>query len=224
MKQLKIITKRKDTVDLCIDIIGNNYVDTIVRDFAYFDVVQQSLTVKNNCETELILPARTLFVQQDANGSTFKATVKNTVIPVGASIEIPVYYNGVYKGDLSTVLYTFTLLNTNINYRINTSSNDTLGTITDINLISSNRVNRTFSLNDFTSHFSDPDEDTIKSVIIEGDVSYLLLNGISYTQGTKISASDINTGKLVAKAPNQNDAKTYLTTYKIEDSKNKIIT
>lgn len=223
MKQLKIIIKARDIVENCIVVLDTVYTDVILRNHQYFNSTQKSLRVKNNCATALTLPARTLFTQTDNNGSTFKGTINNTLIGAGATVNVPVYYNGEYKSNIFTATYNFTLVNTYITYSINTSNNDLPGSIGNLTLESGNRVNRPFTVADFTNIYSDPDGNQIAFVIIEGGVGHIQYNNAPYVSGTNVPIADVAAGKLVAIAPNQNAVAVYISTLKVKDDNNLII-
>ena len=223
MKQLKIIIKARDIVENCISFIDVNYTDTILRGNQYFDIIQKNLIVKNNCSTPLTIPARILFSQVDNQSSTFNALIKRTTIAPGTTINLPVYYNGIYKGLLNTLTYNFKLINTNITYIINTVNNDTPGTITDLTFELNNRTTRVFVMSDFTTIYNDPDGNQIAFVIIEGGVSHIYYNNIPYVSGTEVPVADIVAGKLKTVAPDQNAGIVYISTLKIKDDNNNII-
>lgn len=68
--------------------------------------------------------------------------------------------------------------------------------ITDVIVETNNRATYTFTQNDFTSHYSDYDNDNISEIQINGDVSGYKFNDSNYIAGTWISITDIASGKL----------------------------
>ena len=224
METLTIKVKGIDTIGVCI--VPDNsapYTDTIIKNFNYSDTVQKSIKVVNQCGTAFSLSAITLFEQSDAFGSTFKATIDTTNIPANATVNIPVKYNGIYKGNDLTPAFTFMLNGRNIQYNLTVTVPDTVGVISNFTKNKNNRENYVFKTTDFTSHYSDVDGDTIQSVSFSGNVASLRYNNILYVENTEIPLSDIGLGKLKHVAPLQNAVSNISFTYKVKDSKNNII-
>ena len=224
MKTLTLKIKGIDTLGNCIKVVNTStYTDTITKNQQYNNVSTKSIKVTNNCNKDFLLSGKTLFIQQDNLGSTFTATINDTTISANTTVDIPVYYNGVYKGTDISPVYTFTLNGYNITYNLNINIPDTLGTINDFTISLNNRQNYTFKVLDFTSHYSDVDGDTISSVYFYGNVNNLRYNNIGYVENTEIPISDIQAGKVVFNAPNQDALSSINISYKIKDSKGKII-
>ena len=225
MKTLTLKIKGIDTIGNCIKIVNTStYTDTITKNQQYNNVSTKSIKVINNCNTAFLLSGKTLFTQQDNLGSTFTASINATNIGANATVDIPIYYNGVYKGTDISPVYIFTLNGYNITYNLNINIPDTLGDISDFTVSLNNRQNYTFKVLDFTSHYSDIDGDTISSVYFYGNVNNLRYNNISYAENTEIPISDIQAGKVVFNAPNQDALSSININYKIKDNKGKIIT
>ena len=225
MKTLTLKIKGINTIDNCIKVVNNStYTDTIIKNQQYNNVSVKSIRVVNNCNTDFLLSGKTLFIQQDNLGSTFTASINETNIGANATVDLPVYYNGVYKGTDISPVYTFTLNGYNITYNLNINIPDTLGNISDFTVTLNNKQNYTFKVLDFTSHYSDVDGDTISSVYFYGNVSNLRYNNIAYIENTEIPISDIQAGKVVFNAPNQDALSSININYKVKDNKGKIIT
>ena len=224
MKTLTLKIKGIDTIGNCIKVVNTStYTDTITKNQQYNNVSTKSIKVTNNCNKDFLLSGKTLFIQQDNLGSTFTASINATTISANTTVDIPVYYNGVYKGTDISPVYTFTLNGYNITYNLNINIPDTLGDINDFTISLNNRQNYTFKVLDFTSHYSDIDGDTISSVYFYGNVNNLRYNNIGYVENTEIPISDIQAGKVVFNAPNQNALSSININYKIKDNKGKII-
>ena len=224
MKTLTLKIKGINTIGNCIKVVNTStYTDTITKNQQYNNVSTKSIRVVNNCNTAFLLSGKTLFIQQDNLGSTFTASINATTISANTTVDIPVYYNGVYKGTDISPVYTFTLNGYNITYNLNINIPDTLGDINDFTISLNNRQNYTFKVLDFTSHYSDIDGDTISSVYFYGNVNNLRYNNIGYVENTEIPISDIQAGKVVFNAPNQNALSSININYKIKDNKGKII-
>ena len=224
MKTLTLKIKGINTIGNCIKVVNTStYTDTITKNQQYNNVSTKSIRVVNNCNKDFLLSGKTLFIQQDNLGSTFTASINATTISANTTVDIPVYYNGVYKGTDISPVYTFTLNGYNITYNLNINIPDTLGDINDFTISLNNRQNYTFKVIDFTSHYSDIDGDTISSVYFYGNVNNLRYNNIGYVENTEIPLSDIQAGKVVFNAPNQNALSSININYKIKDNKGKII-
>ena len=225
MKTLTLKIKGINTIGNCIKVVNTStYTDTITKNQQYNNVSTKSRRVVNNCNTTFLLSGKTLFTQQDNLGSTFTASINDTTIDANATVDIPVYYNGVYKGTDISPVYIFTLNGYNITYNLNINIPDTLGDISDFTVSLNNRQNYIFKVLDFTSHYSDIDGDTISSVYFYGNVSNLRYNNIGYVENTEIPISDVQAGKVVFNAPNQDALSSININYKIKDNKGKIIT
>ena len=224
MKTLTLKIKGIDTIGNCIKVVNTStYTDTITKNQQYNNVSTKSIKVTNNCNKDFLLSGKTLFIQQDNLGSTFTASINATTISANTTVDIPVYYNGVYKGTDISPVYTFTLNGYNITYNLNINIPDTLGDINDFTISLNNRQNYTFKVLDFTSHYSDIDGDTISSVYFYGNVNNLRYNNIGYVENTEIPISDIQAGKVVFNAPNQDILSSININYKIKDNKGNII-
>ena len=224
MKTLTLKIKGIDTIGNCIKVVNTStYTDTITKNQQYNNASVKSIRVVNNCNKDFLLSGKTLFTQQDNLGSTFTATINDTTISANTTVDIPVYYNGVYKGTDISPVYTFTLNGYNVTYNLNINIPDTLGDINDFTISLNNRQNYTFKVLDFTSHYSDIDGDTISSVYFYGNVNNLRYNNIGYVENTEIPISDIQAGKVVFNALNQDALSSINISYKIKDSKGKII-
>ena len=224
MKTLTLKIKGIDTIGNCIKVVNSStYTDTITKNQQYNNVSTKSIRIINNCNKEFLLSGKTLFTQQDNLGSTFTASINETNIGANATVDIPVYYNGIYKGTDISPIYTFTLNGYNIIYNLNVTIPDTLGDINDFTITLNNKQNYTFKVLDFTSHYSDVDGDTISSVYFYGNVNNLRYNNIGYVENTEIPISDIQAGKVVFNAPNQDTLSSININYKVKDNKGKII-
>lgn len=224
MKTLTLKIKGNNTIENCITVNNtSSYTDTITKNQQYNNVSVKSIRVVNNCNKDFLLSGKTLFTQQDNLGSTFTATINDTNILANTTVDIPVYYNGVYKGTDISPVYTFTLNGYNITYNLNINIPDTLGDINDFTITLTNKQNYIFKVADFTSHYSDINGDTISSVYFYGNVNNLRYNNIGYIENTEIPISDIQAGKVVFNAPNQDILSSININYKIKDNKGNII-
>lgn len=225
MKTLTLKIKGNNTIGNCITVNNtSSYTDTIIKNQQYNNVSVKSIRVVNNCNKDFLLSGKTLFTQQDNLGSTFTATINDTTILANTTVDIPIYYNGVYKGTDISPVYTFTLNGYNITYNLNINIPDTLGDINDFTITLTNKQNYIFKVVDFTSHYSDINGDSISSVYFYGNVNNLRYNNIGYVENTEIPISDVQAGKVVFNAPNQDALSSININYKVKDNKGKIIT
>jgi len=224
-KNLVLKIKGKDTIIKClVPDNSSTYIDGITKAFDYQNVSQKSIIVKNICDTSFILPAQELFAQNDNLGSTFKASINDTLIAAQSSVAVPVYYNGIYNGISLNPIYNFILNGTSMAYQLLVNVPDTVGTITDIVLDLGNRISRTFLPTDFTSHHTDIDGDTLVSVFLYGNVSTITYNNTPYIADAEITMMDIQAGMLKHIAPDTNNYVENAPFYKVKDSQGNIIT
>lgn len=224
-KPLILKVKGKDTIIKCLQADNSNtYIDGITKAFNYNNISQKSIVMKNICDTGFILPAQVLFTQNDNLGSTFQAYVQDTLVPPQSTVNIPVYYNGIYNGASNSPIYNFVLNGVPLSYQLLVNIPNTAGTITDIILDLDNRVNRAFLPTDFTNHHTDIDGDTIVSVFLYGNVSTITFNDLPYVANTEVFMTNIQAGKLKHIAPDTNNYAENMPDYKIKDSFGTIIT
>lgn len=91
-------------------------------------------------------------------------------------------------------------------------------TVTDIPFSIANRATKTFTLSDFTSHYTDPQSDPLASVRLTGNVTGYKLNGVAYVANTEITAANLTAGQLTYTGNNIDTAYTYTTPYQAKDS------
>ena len=224
MKILKLQVKGLETIGNCIKVDNSvAYQDTITKNQVYNNVIGKTIKINNICNQAFTVPAKTIFSQQDGFGSTFVAGINSTVIPANAEVNVPVYYNGVYKNTNLAPSYPFTINGTNLLYNLIIIVPDALGTLGSFTITRNNRQDYTFLITDFTSKFSDPDGDTIATVMLYGNVSNIRLNGVAYVANTEVPLVDIQLGKLSFTAPAQDAYSSIDIDYKIKDTKGNII-
>lgn len=222
---LELKIKGKDTIIRCLLVDNSNmYEDTITKYANYNNISTKTIKVTNKCKTGLVLPMQELFMQQDNVGSTFKARIDNTPIPAGQTVDVPVYYNGIYRGASLAPVFNFIINGTPVIYKLNVVNNDILGTIESFLIEKENGEDHVFTMNDFLSHYNDPDiTDTIRSVSFTGNVLSLRYQGVAYVVGTEVPVSDIILGQLVNIAPAYAGELEVTFTYKVTDTNDNII-
>lgn len=226
MKELRLRIKATEITTNCLD-VSTPYVDTIIKGQAYTNASTKSLTVINRCTIPVLLAAQVLFSQSDGYGSTFVASIEDTTIPAGATVTIPVLYNGIYKGISTNPIYTFVINQKTIQYTLNITVPelpDTPGSISNFTINRGNREDYTYTADDFLSHHTDADGDTVSKVIFKGgDISNITFNGAPYVVNTPVLLSDIVAGKLRFIAPSQDAQSTMNIQYSIINSKNVLV-
>lgn len=204
----------------CVKLLANtNYSDGIVKGFDYQDVSQTTISIINICSVPFSILGFDLFIET-SNGSNFVANVKDFSIGANQTINIPVYYNGIYLSN-----------NLNPNYLIQVNANSAVYSLTvseiqinnppiadDIIVDLDNRENKVLDINLFLNHFSDIDGDSLAAVIIEGNTDNYRLNGNPIVSGTQISRPLIEMNQLVFIAPDTDDYNEDSTIWKAVDS------
>lgn len=224
MKRLILRVKAKDTVNACVTVSPLSLTGTIVKnqDYTGTSNIRHTLSISNSCNTAFTLPARTLFSQSDANGSTFRAYMNATPITANGTATVNIYYDGIYKGDSELPSYSFVLSAFTVNVGLTVTIPDTVGTIIAINDSSNNRQDFTYSFSHFLNAYNDPDGDTIESVKFFGDVSRIRYNGAAVTVNQVIPFANIDKVKVLA--PDSNNKTVISFDYSVIDSKGNTIT
>lgn len=204
----------------CVKLTPNqNYNDSIIQGFDYNDISQKTISITNFCNVPFSILGMEIF-EDTSYGGNFKATIKDFSIGPNQSINIPVYYNGIYLGDNLAPNYTITINSNSAIYSLYVSipvtNNPPIATDITIDLV--NRKDKILDINIFLDHFSDIDGDSLSAVIIEGDTKNYTLNGSPLTSGTQISRTMIESGYLVFNAPDTDEYREDSTIWKAVDS------
>lgn len=187
----------------CVKLLANtNYSDGIIKGFDYQDVTQKTISIINICSVPFSILGFDLFIET-SNGSNFVANVKDFSIGANQTLNVPVYYNGIYLGDSLTPNYLIQVNTNGAIYSLAVSvpqvNNPPIAD--DITIDLNNRQNKILDINLFLNHFSDIDGDSLAAVIIEGNTSNYRLNGSPITSGSQIARSLIEMNQLVFIAP-----------------------
>ena len=180
----------------------------------YGQTGQSSKTIKvvNNCNTSFVLNSQTLFSESTV-GSNFVASIGSTTIPGNTTVDVPVYYNGSYKGDLLSLNYVITINGTTANYNINVIIPDVAPVTQDSTIELANRENKIISSTDLI--YSDLNGDPITNVRFIGDTSRLFTDSghtVQYISGTELPITFI----LYYKAPDQDPLYSYQIQYNVK--------
>lgn len=152
--------------------------------------------LKNICGTNELYVNNLLYRDSDIT-VMIRSTAGTNPTTVGPGEEIPV--NMVIKGSKKqsvTIVVPFVIDGVTIGkytliFKKATTNNNTAPIITDIIKVLDNRESYTFTTEDFKNHFTDPDNDDLESIVIEGDTSNFTLNGAPYISGTLITKNNI---------------------------------
>ena len=207
------VAQKDDTYIDCIA-LGNgiNYTDTIIKDYNYTGQTSKVIKIVNNCNTSFVLNAQNIFTET-SSGSNFVASVNTTTIPGNTTVDVPVYYNGSYKGSSLTLVYTINVNGTTATYTLNVTVPDSEPVTQDVKLPLANRKNKTLSSLDLI--YYDPDGDPITNVRFIGDTSRLYTDSgytNNYVSGTELPINFV----LYYKAPDQDALYSYQVQYNVK--------
>ena len=207
------VSQKADTYADCIELrTGINYSDSIIKDYVYTGQSSKTIKVVNNCSTSFVLNSQTLF-SESTIGSNFVASIGSTTIPGNTTVDVPVYYNGSYKGSMLSLNYTITINDTTANYTINVIIPDVAPVTQDSTIELSNRENKIISSTDLI--YSDANGDPITNVRFIGDTSKLFTDSgytTQYVSGTELPITFV----LYYKAPDQDPLYSYQIQYNVK--------
>ena len=176
---------------------GVNYVDTIIKGFDYLGTSQITVSITNYCTVGFQIPEIILF-QETLQGSNFEAKTGAFNINPQQTLNIPVYYSGIYLGNNLTPNYDIFLNGVASVYSLNVSVpvENNPPVITDITIGLNSGEEYVFTVDDFVNHFTDVDGDTLDAVILEGNTSGFTLSGAPIISGQEIPISLVASGQL----------------------------
>ena len=202
-----------DTYESCIKLQpGTNYTDTIFRDTAYTGQTPKYITVVNSCATAFVVPSQNIFTDTN-NGGNFVASISSTNIPGNSTVNIPVAYNGTYKGANNNPVYNLSLNGSTATYTLTILTPDSPPVTQDNTINLANRTNTTVTSSNLI--YSDPNSDPVTNVRFFGDVSKLYTDSGFTTQYVINTELPINF-TLYFKAPDQDAAATYQVQYNVK--------
>lgn len=157
--------------------------------------IYHTVTLKNTCTEEMLFIDRAIFSDND-----FKVHIRNksgsnpvSVLP-GGTLDVDIKFIGTKPQPTVINLpfkYEGQLINTYEIHFVNPDTPNRPPVIVDILKELENRDPYTFTVDDFESHFTDPDGDTLDRIVIVGDVSRFTLQGQPYVSGTEINRANI---------------------------------
>lgn len=197
-----------------------NYVDAIEKDHAYIDINQVQITVVNSCNKLFSVDGFTLFTDTSGNGD-FKAQVNAFTLAPYQELNVPVYYNGTYRGSDTQRVHNISLNGSTATYTLNITVPEVNHppVLSDINILRDNRQNYIFTLADFENHYQDPDMDAMSSIILIGDLTNFRLNGNTITSGVEVSKYQIENEMLSYLAPNTDNETSIVLQWEAKDSR-----
>lgn len=202
-----------ETYETCVKLQpSTNYTDSIIRDTLYAGQSPKHITVVNTCETAFIVPAQNIFTDTN-NGGNFIASISATTIQGNSTINIPVAYNGTYKGTNNNPVYNLSLNGSTATYTLTILTADSPPITQDNTINLANRVNATITSSNLI--YSDPNSDPVTNVRFFGDVSKLYTDsGLTtpYVANTELPIGFA----LYFKAPDQDAAATYQVSYNVK--------
>ena len=202
-----------DTYESCIKLKPNtNYTDTIFRDTGYAGQTPKYITVVNSCTTSFVVPSQNIFTDTN-NGGNFIASISSTNIPGNSTVNIPVAYNGIYKGANNNPVYNLSLNGSTATYTLTILTPDSPPVTQDNTINLANRTNTTVTSSNLI--YSDPNSDPVTNVRFFGDVSKLYTDSGLTTQ--YVANTELPIGfTLYFKAPDQDAAATYQVSYNVK--------
>ena len=202
-----------DTYESCIKLQpGTNYTDTIFRDTSYTGQTPKHITVVNSCATAFVVPSQNIFTDTN-NGGNFVASISSTNIPGNSTVNIPVAYNGTYKGANNNPVYNLSLNGSTATYTLTILTPDSPPVTQDNTINLANRTNTTVTSSNLI--YSDPNSDPVTNVRFFGDVSKLYTDSGFTTKYVVNTELPINF-TLYFKAPDQDAAATYQVQYNVK--------
>lgn len=221
MNKIRIFVSAKTMTPIdCVKLYPNtNYNDGIIQGHDYQNISQTTISIINNCTVPFNILGMELF-SDNTNGSNFVASIKDFSIGPNQTLNIPVYYNGIYLGTNLTPNYQITINGNTAIYSLTVSipqiNHPPLAN--DIYIDLDNRIDKVLGIDIFLTHFSDIDGDSLAAVIIEGNTSRFTLNGQVLASGDQIPRASIESNYLVFHAPDTDNDNEDSTIWKAVDS------
>lgn len=197
---------------------SKNYQDVIQKDFEYTGESQVTVSFTNVCTKPFTINPFILFTNTE-NGGNFEARIQSFSIGNNQTIDIPVRYYGICKSDLPQKNYIISLNGVSANYKliIQTVVVNTPPVITTVELVLENRADYVFQPQDFLSHYSDAENHSMASILLEGDLSAFRLNGNTLTSPAEVAFYDLQNGGLKYVSQNTDNEINVVVTLKAKD-------
>ena len=198
---------------------GKSYSATIVQGDDYDGNSGVNLVFNNFCSEAFTVPSIDWFTDT-VDGGNFRAYTDSFIILPNQEKSIPLKFIGTYLSDVTSHVYTLTLngVSNTFNLTITIPVENNPPIISNFSKLLENKEEYTFLLTDFTSKYTDIDGNTLDGVIISGDTSNFILQGLALVSGTEITPTQISSGYLKYVSPNVNTQSQSTVTWYAKDS------
>ena len=185
--------------------VGQSYSATIVQGDDYNGNSGVNLVFNNFCSEAFTVPSIDWFTDT-VDGGNFRAYTDSFIIPPNQEKSIPLKFIGTYLSDVTRHVYNLTLngVSNTFTLTITVPVVNNPPIISNFSKLLENRAEYTFLLSDFNSNYNDIDGNALDGVIISGDTSNFVLQGLPLVSGTEITPTQISSGYLKYVSPNVN--------------------
>ena len=198
---------------------GKSYSATIIQGDDYNGNSGVNLVFNNFCSEAFTVPSIDWFTDT-VDGGNFRAYTNSFIISPNQEKSIPLKFIGTYLSDVTSHVYTLTLngVSNTFTLTITIPVENNPPIISNFSKLLENRAEYTFLLTDFTSKYTDIDGNPLDGVIISGDTSNFVLQGLPLVSGTEITPTQISSGYLKYVSPNVNTQSQSTVTWYAKDS------
>ena len=198
---------------------GQSYSATIVQGDDYNGNSGVNLVFNNFCSEAFTVPSIDWFTDT-VDGGNFRAYTDSFIILPNQEKSIPLKFIGTYLSDVTSHVYTLTLngVSNTFTLTITIPVENNPPIISNFSKLLENRAEYIFLLSDFTSKYSDIDGNALDGVIISGDTSNFVLQGLPLVSGTEITPTQISSGYLKYVSPNVNTQSQSTVTWYAKDT------
>ena len=198
---------------------GQSYSATIVQGDDYNGNSGVNLVFNNFCSEAFTVPSIDWFTDT-VDGGNFRAYTDSFIILPNQEKSIPLKFIGTYLSDVTSHVYTLTLngVSNTFTLTITIPVENNPPIISNFSKLLENRTEYTFLLTDFTSKYTDIDGNPLDGVIISGDTSNFVLQGLPLVSGTEITPTQISSGYLKYVSPNVNPQSQSIVSWVAKDS------
>lgn len=198
---------------------GQSYSATIVQGDDYNGNSGVNLVFNNFCSEAFTVPSIDWFTDT-VDGGNFRAYTDSFIILPNQEKSIPLKFIGTYLSDVTHHVYNLTLngVSNTFTLTITIPVENNPPIISNFSKLLENRAEYTFLLTDFTSKYTDIDGNALDGVIISGDTSNFVLQGLPLVSGTEITPTQISSGYLKYVSPNVNNQSQSTVTWYAKDT------
>ena len=198
---------------------GQSYSATIIQGDDYDGNSGVNLVFNNFCSEAFTVPSIDWFTDT-VDGGNFRAYTDSFIILPNQEKSMPLKFIGTYLSDVTSHVYTLTLngVSNTFTLTITIPVENNPPIISNFSKLLENRAEYTFLLTDFTSKYTDIDGNPLDGVIISGDTSNFVLQGLPLVSGTEITPTQISSGYLKYVSPNVNTQSQSTVTWYAKDS------